>query len=181
MSPEIETKIRALLLCDGLDLDVMTLNGEWPDVLGMLSAAMEEIYVLRAGVPVVPEFPRDVRDLHGERMRGMSLEMYHRGWSDLAARARAVPADRVLKEDEIAIKISEWDRIQTAISKIRDAHDPEKMLERCRQYQREHRPGTDFEKPTLLKDGWATTHGTSQDPALRSQNEPAKQPTGESE
>lgn len=35
---------------------------------------------------VVPEKPYPVLDLHGEEMRGLSLEMWHRGWDALASR-----------------------------------------------------------------------------------------------
>lgn len=68
MTPEFEAEIRELLRRDDedeLDLDEMTLNGEWPGVLGMLDAAMESIDVLRAEVERLKAAPVVVPELRG--------------------------------------------------------------------------------------------------------------------
>lgn len=89
--------------------------------------------------------------------------------------AHSVPASRVLKDGEMPIKISEWERIQAAIAKLNEQHDPVKMAERIQRIADEHKAahqpqkGPPFEPISILRDGWTTTHGTAQDSALRAQ------------
>lgn len=90
---------------DGLLADAVRMAEEG----GTLNQANQEIDRLRAelqrGRGWVPEKPRPVLDINGEPMRGVSLQMWHRGWDDLASRLPSI------KEGEVVVDREEWEAV----------------------------------------------------------------------
>jgi hypothetical protein len=84
-----------------------------------------------------------------------------------------VSASRLLKDDEMAIKISDWERIQAAIAMLKKQRDPVAIAQRIQQisdeYKAERNPqkGPPFER---VSNGWVdirtTQHGSAQDSDL---------------
>lgn len=79
-----------------------------------------EVAKLKQATAVVVPVRGVVRDLHGEPMRGLSLQMYCRGWDDLASLLRAIPADRVLGEGMLSIHP---DALTSVVETLREIGD----------------------------------------------------------